>query len=69
MPGLWAEPQEQAETLTICLADPVSKVEAELSYTVFAETDVIARSVKLVKMCIRDSGLSGAHAGAGACKI
>ena len=48
MPGLWAEPQEQAETLTICLADPVSKVEAELSYTVFAEKDVIARSVKLV---------------------
>ena len=48
MPGLWAESQEQAETLTICLADPVSKVEAELSYTVFAEKDVIARSVKLV---------------------
>ena len=41
MPGLWAESQEQAETLTICLADPVSKVEAELSYTIFAEKDVI----------------------------
>ena len=48
MPGLWGIPGERVETLEICLTDPVSRVEARLSYAVFEEKDVIARSVRLV---------------------
>lgn len=47
MPGLRELPREQTETLEIRLADPVSCVEAVLSYTVFEEKDVIARTVRL----------------------
>ncbi|HIZ79784.1 MAG TPA: alpha-galactosidase [Candidatus Lachnoclostridium stercorigallinarum] len=48
MPGLRALPGEEAETLVIRLEDPVSGFEAELSYGVFEEKDVIARSVMVI---------------------
>ena len=48
MPSLWAAPQEKAATLEIRLEDPVSCAEVRLSYAVFEDKDVIARSAKLV---------------------
>lgn len=48
MPGLRDALPEEAETLIIHLTDPVSRVEAELSYAVFAQKDVIARSARLI---------------------
>lgn len=47
MPCLHRNGKERADTLVIRLEDPVSRVEAKLSYTVFEEKNVIARSVVL----------------------
>ena len=47
MPGLRVMPGEQGETLVVRLEDPVNGLEIELSYAVFEEKDVIARSVRV----------------------
>lgn len=48
LPGLPASFGEQAQTLEIDLKDPVTGLLATLSYSVFSDTDVIARSVRAV---------------------
>ena len=48
MPSLWASAGEQVNTLEITLEDPVSQAEVKLSYVVFEDKDVIARSVRLI---------------------
>ncbi len=45
LPATWGD---NSETLEITLADEVTGVRALLSYTVFADTDAIAKSVKIV---------------------
>ncbi len=54
MPCLQKSGKEQVDTLVIRLEDPVSRVEAKLSYTVFEEKNVIARSVILANYGTRD---------------
>lgn len=46
LPAVYAS-EEEAETLTILLRDPVTRVEAELLYGVLEQEDVITRSVKI----------------------
>ena len=48
MPSLWASAGEQVNTLEITLEDPVSQAEVKLSYVVFEDKDVVARSVRLI---------------------
>ena len=50
LPAAYAA-DDEAETLKITLADSKGKLEAELSYTIFADADVIARSA-----CLKNSG-------------
>ena len=38
--------EEEAETLVVCIQDPVTKLKAELLYGVFAEKDIITRAVR-----------------------
>ena len=45
LPSTWGD---NCETLEITLADEVTGIRALLSYTVFADTDAIAKSVKIV---------------------
>lgn len=45
LPATYTENEEEASTLVINLLDPVTKVRAELFYTVFAEGGIIARSI------------------------
>lgn len=47
LPAVYAE-DHQAQTLEICLEDPVSKVQVILLYGVLPEYDVITRSVKVI---------------------
>lgn len=47
LPATWVETPEEAETLVITLADPVTHLQVELSYTVFRDHPVIARSARL----------------------
>lgn len=47
LPGTYVEKQKEAETLEIILEDLVAGMEVQLSYTVFADYDVITRSVKI----------------------
>ena len=47
MPSLRAGDQDTVQTLTICLQDEVSGLQADLIYGVFEEKDVITRSVLL----------------------
>ncbi len=46
LPATYAESDDEAETLTIELADSLTGLKAYLYYTVFAELDAVARSVK-----------------------
>lgn len=48
LPSTWVEHDNDAETLLITLADPITHLEVELSYTVFREHAVIARSARLI---------------------
>ncbi|WP_040949552.1 alpha-galactosidase [Gorillibacterium massiliense] len=48
LPAVYAESEEDAETLVIILGDDYSGLTVELSYTVFAEHDAIARSARLI---------------------
>lgn len=48
LPAVYCEHDSEAETLHIFLEDPVTKVEVELLYTMFAESAAIARSVNVV---------------------
>jgi alpha-galactosidase len=49
LPGLTlrADQQAQAQTLLVTLRDELAKVDLELSYTVFKDSDVVARSARL----------------------
>ena len=47
LPATWCEDEKEAETLAVTLRDPLTGVEAELLYTVFAELPVLARSVRI----------------------
>jgi alpha-galactosidase len=48
LPATYAEKDSEAQTLEITLKDPLSGLEAILSYTVFEDFDAMTRSVKLV---------------------
>ncbi len=48
LPASYANEEEEVDTLEVILKDSVSRVEFILSYSVFAEKDVIARSVRIV---------------------
>ncbi len=47
LPSIYAEREDEAQTLELTLKDELSGLEAVLSYTVFAAHDAIARSVRL----------------------
>ncbi|MBQ8815480.1 MAG: alpha-galactosidase [Lachnospiraceae bacterium] len=48
LPATYVESEQEAETLEITLRDPLTGLELVLSYSVFAEYDVIAKSVRAV---------------------
>ncbi|MBO4368387.1 MAG: alpha-galactosidase, partial [Clostridia bacterium] len=48
LPATYAENDDEAETLVIYMEDKLTGLKAEFSYTVFAGSDAIARSVKLI---------------------
>ena len=48
LPATYVENEEEAETLVIRLADPLTGLELELFYTIFAEGGVLARSARFV---------------------
>lgn len=48
LPATWVESEDQAETLIITLADPVTHLRVELSYTIFRGQPIIARSARLI---------------------
>ena len=47
LPATWVEDDNDAETLFITLADPVTLLEVELSYSIFRQHPVITRSATL----------------------
>ena len=47
LPATYAESEEEARTLTIRLRDPLTGVLLSLSYTLFAQDGVLARSARL----------------------
>lgn len=47
LPATYVELDEEAQTLTVTLRDELTGVETELSYTIFEERSVIARSVRI----------------------
>lgn len=48
LPNTWVETSDEAQTLTITLADPITHLQVELSYTVFRDHPVIARSTRFI---------------------
>ncbi|WP_247650272.1 alpha-galactosidase [Hafnia alvei] len=48
LPSTWVETDDEAQTLTITLADPVTHLQVELSYTLFRDHPVITRSARLI---------------------
>lgn len=48
LPATYTEQDCEAMTLTICLKDGLTGILAELSYTIFAEGGILARSVRFV---------------------
>lgn len=50
LPATYAENGQEAETLTVTLADPVTKVQVQLLYTIFAQGGIIARSARFCHM-------------------
>lgn len=44
LPATWVEHDNEAETLIVTLADPVTHLQVDLSYTIFRQHAVIARS-------------------------
>ena len=47
LPATYTENDDEALTLTIHLQDPVTLVEIDLLYTIFAQNGIIARSAKI----------------------
>ncbi len=47
LPATYVEAEDEAETLTVALADEASGLQVALSYTVFAGRDVVARSARI----------------------
>lgn len=60
MPSLYAG-EQSAQTLEITLVDKVTKLEVVLSYTVFDEYDIIARSTKFVNNSDKEITLESAY--------
>lgn len=56
LPATYTENDSEAETLTIVLEDELTHVQAELSYTLFAQSGIIARSAK-----IKNGGKEAVH--------
>lgn len=48
LPATYVEQEEEAESVDIVLADPVTGLKAILTYTVFRDHDAVARSVRFV---------------------
>ena len=48
LPATYVEKEEEAETLVIRLADPLTGLELELFYTIFAAGGILARSARFV---------------------
>lgn len=47
LPATWATAQEDVETLAITLADPITDLQVELSYTIFRDQPIITRSARI----------------------
>ncbi len=60
LPATYCEEPGEAETLTILLRDELIGLEAELSYTLFAQYAAVARSVRLVNHGIQNLHLAQA---------
>ncbi len=60
LPATYCEDPGEAETLTILLRDELIGLEAELSYTLFAQYAAVARSVRLVNHGIQNLHLAQA---------
>lgn len=60
LPAVYAENEQEAQTLTITLEDRQAGLRAELSYTVMEELDAITRSVRLTNTGTADLRLSRA---------
>lgn len=56
LPATYTESDQEAETLTLKLEDPVTGVVLELLYTIFAEGGIVARSARL-----RNQGREAVH--------
>lgn len=48
LPATWVSQEEEAQTLIVTLGDPVTRLQVELSYTIFRHQPVIARSARLI---------------------
>ena len=46
LPATYTEAEDEAETLTLILKDPVNEIELELCYTIFSQGGILARSVR-----------------------
>ncbi len=60
LPATYTEDGAEAETLVIMLRDKVSGLLAELSYTIFSEGGILARSVRFVNEGKKDLKLTTA---------
>lgn len=60
LPATYCEDPGEAETLTILLRDELIGLEAELSYTLFAQYAAVARSVRLINHGIQNLHLAQA---------
>lgn len=47
LPATYAESEDEAQTLVIHMADALSGLQADLLYTIFAQTGAVARSIRL----------------------
>ncbi len=48
LPATYTEQEDEAQTLTVTLRDPVTQMELSLSYTLFAQGGILARSARLI---------------------
>lgn len=47
LPATWASEQRDVETLVITLADPVTHLQVELSYSIFSDQPIVTRSARI----------------------
>lgn len=50
LPATYTETDSEAQTLTVTLEDPVTKIQADLLYTIFARGGILTRSVRFANL-------------------